>query len=114
MKQTESEKQAAALAAFSESFDKRGNPKPILHLRWREKWPESEAHRWWRIHANLLYRTRLWLRAFGDLPGLKLRSIERRERKARIAYLEEDRREREEFLRSRTAMVEGLAQYEGD
>lgn len=109
MKQTESEKQAAALSAFCESFDKRGNPKPIPHLRWREKWPESEAHRWWRIYANLLYRTRLWLRAgLGELPGLKLRSIERSERKARIAYQEEDRREREGFLRSRIAMLEGL------
>ena len=106
--ETKLDRQAAALIAFSESFDKRGNPKPIPHLRWRKKWTEPALHYWWRIHANLLYRTRLWLRAFGDLPGLSLRSIERKERQARRAWQEEDRRENEEFLRSRIAMMEGL------
>jgi hypothetical protein len=112
---TKLDRQVKALIAFSESFDKRGNPKPIPHLRWREKWTEPALHHRWRIHANLLARTRLWVRCgFDELPGLKLRSIERRERKARRAWQEEDRCEREEFLRSRTAMMEGLAPYEGD
>ena len=108
-KKTESEKQAVALVAFSESFDKRGNPKTIPHLRWREKWSEPVLHYRWRIYANLLWRCRLWLRAgLGELPFLNLRSIERQERKALRAWKEERKKELEEFRRSRVAWAEGL------
>lgn len=107
---TKSEKQAAALLEFAHTLKRRP-----ARFRWNEPWPESESHHRWRVCSYLLYRCRLWLRAgLGEVPYLKLRSIERRERQARRAWQEEDQCEREEFRRSHTAMMEGLAPYEGD
>ena|SRR5208337_5661812 len=105
---TESEKQAAALLEFARTLKRRP-----ARFRWNDPWPESEAHRLWRIYSYLLYRCRLWLRAgLGELPYLKLRSIERKERQARRAWKEEHRRELAEFRMSRTAWAEGLTNAE--
>jgi hypothetical protein len=113
--ETRRNREAAALIAFSESFDKRGNPKPIPHLRWRKKWSEPAQHYWWRIHANLLHRCRLWLRAgLGELPFLNLRRIEREERQARRAWKEEYRKDLAEFRRGKVAWAEGLTVGHGE
>jgi hypothetical protein len=105
------DRQAAACIEFERTLKRRPE-----RFCWRNPWEESALHSWWRINAYLLWRCRLWLRAgLGDFPGLQrmLRSTAREERAARRAWEEEEKRERAEFLRSRTAAAEGLARYEG-
>ena len=106
------ERQAAACIEFERTMKRRPE-----RFCWREPWTEPALHRLWRINAYLLWRCRLWLRAgLGDFPGLQkmLRTAARKERTARRAFEEEERRECAEFRRSRTAFMEGLAPYENE
>ena len=99
-------KQFAALNEFISTLKRRPE-----RFCWREPFPESKAHRWWRCNAYALYRFRLWLRAgMDEFPGFRaqLHRLVREERAARRACNEEHRQEMVEFRRSETAQAEGL------
>lgn len=105
-------RQATACIEFERTLKRRP-----ARFCWREPWTEPALHHEWRVLSYLLWRCRLWRHSgLGDFPGLKrmLRSTERKVRAARRAWEEEDKKERAEFLMSRTAAAEGLARYENE
>jgi hypothetical protein len=109
--ETKLDRQAKALFEFQRTL--RRTPERFC---WREPWTEPATHYWMRICDHALWRCRLTVRAGLEFDGLRdmLRRFERRASAARRAWKKEDRREREEFLMSRTAMMEGLIPLPGE
>lgn len=109
-----SERQVEALIESAALLDRRGNLRPrARHLRWSEPFNEPESHRWWRCCALILNRCRLAVRAgiaADGEHGVKLRGLQRQERRAR----RDMQREREQILlwadraRSRTCAERGV------